>query len=94
MVEEINGFVIDQYNVHKLEEKTQGICPMCSHDRKPKNVKAKKLNSENLRFENLEPAPTSQRSYNITGVLLTAWLHLWKLNDQDTHDKQRLVPQG
>ena len=41
MVEEINGFVIDQYNVHKLEEKTQGICPMCSHDRKPKNVKAK-----------------------------------------------------
>jgi twinkle protein len=41
MVEEINGFVIDQYNVHKLEEKTQGICPMCSHDRKSKNVKAK-----------------------------------------------------
>tara|TARA_B100000768_G_scaffold92770_1_gene86749 strand:+ start:463 stop:2169 length:1707 start_codon:yes stop_codon:yes gene_type:complete len=41
MVSEINGFVIDEYNVHKLEEKTQGICPMCSHDRKPKNQKAK-----------------------------------------------------
>jgi len=42
MVEEINGFVVDEYNVHKLEEgKTQGICPMCSHDRKPKNTKAK-----------------------------------------------------
>ena len=41
MVREINGFVIDEYNVHKLEEKTQGVCPMCSHDRKPKNQKAK-----------------------------------------------------
>jgi twinkle protein len=41
MVSEINGFVIDEYNVHKLEEKTQGVCPMCSHDRKPKNQKAK-----------------------------------------------------
>eukprot|EP01046_Picozoa_sp_COSAG06_P038252 COSAG06_NODE_4399_length_4296_cov_29.291875_1_plen_28_part_10 len=28
MVTEINGFVIDEYNVHKLEEKSQGICPM------------------------------------------------------------------
>ena len=41
MIDEINGFKIDVYNQHKLEEKTQGICPLCSHDRKPKNVKAK-----------------------------------------------------
>ena len=41
MVREINGFVIDEYNVHKLEEKTQGVCPMCSHDR---NLRIKKLN--------------------------------------------------
>ena len=41
MVEEINGFAIDVYNQYKLEEKSQGICPLCSHDRKPKNVKAK-----------------------------------------------------
>jgi twinkle protein len=41
MIEEINGFKIDVYNQHKLEEKTQGICPLCSHDRKAKNVKAK-----------------------------------------------------
>ena len=39
---EINGFLIDEFNQHKLEEgKTQGICPNCSPDRKPKNVKAK-----------------------------------------------------
>ena len=39
---EINGFVIDQFNQHKLEEgKKQGICPLCSHTRKPKNQKAK-----------------------------------------------------
>jgi twinkle protein len=39
---EINGFVIDTFNVHKLEAgKTQGICPLCSADRKPKNQKAK-----------------------------------------------------
>jgi len=41
MIDEINGFKIDVYNQHKLEEKTQGICPLCSHDRKAKNVKAK-----------------------------------------------------
>ena len=41
MIDEINGFQIDVYNQHKLEEKTQGICPLCSHDRKPKNQKAK-----------------------------------------------------
>ena len=41
MIDEINGFHIDVYNQHKLEEKTQGICPLCSHDRKPKNQKAK-----------------------------------------------------
>jgi len=39
---EINGFVIDDFNQHKLEEgKKQGICPLCSHTRKPKNQKAK-----------------------------------------------------
>ena len=39
---EINGFLIDEFNQHKLEEgKTQGICPLCSPDRKPKNEKAK-----------------------------------------------------
>ena len=39
---EINGFLIDEFNQHKLEEgKKQGICPLCSPDRKPKNTKAK-----------------------------------------------------
>jgi len=39
---EINGFLIDDFNQHKLEEgKKQGICPLCSHTRKPKNQKAK-----------------------------------------------------
>ena len=39
---EINGFQIDQFNQHNLEVgKTQGICPVCSPDRKPKNQKAK-----------------------------------------------------
>jgi len=38
---EINGFVIDEFNQHKLEEgKKQGICPLCSSDRKSKNQKA------------------------------------------------------
>ena len=39
---EINGFAIEEFNVHKLEEgKKQGVCPVCSHNRKPKNQKAK-----------------------------------------------------
>ena len=39
---EINGFLIDQFNQHKLDVgKTQGICPLCSSDRQPKNQKAK-----------------------------------------------------
>ena len=39
---EINGFVIDEFNSHKLDEGSkQGICPVCSPDRKPKNKKAK-----------------------------------------------------
>lgn len=39
---EINGFLIDEFNQYKLEEgKTQGICPLCSADRKSKNEKAK-----------------------------------------------------
>jgi len=39
---EINGFLIDKFNQHGLEEgKSQGVCPSCSPDRKPKNEKAK-----------------------------------------------------
>ena len=39
---EINGFEIDKFNQHGLEEgKSQGICPLCSHDRKPENQKDK-----------------------------------------------------
>ena len=38
---EVNGFQIDEFNVHKLEEgKKQGVCPLCSSDRKAKNQKA------------------------------------------------------
>ena len=37
---EINGFVIDKFNQHDLAVgKTQGTCPLCSHNRKPKNQK-------------------------------------------------------
>ena len=40
--EAINGFEIDHFNVHSLEEgKTQGICPLCSHTRKPAHQKQK-----------------------------------------------------
>ena len=39
---EINGFLIDQFNQHSLDEgKPQGTCPLCSSDRQPKNKKAK-----------------------------------------------------
>tara|TARA_R100001463_G_scaffold44165_2_gene91946 strand:+ start:4015 stop:5739 length:1725 start_codon:yes stop_codon:yes gene_type:complete len=39
---EINGFLIDTFNQYNLETgKKQGICPLCSHTRKPKNQKAK-----------------------------------------------------
>ena len=39
---EINGFAIDEFNQYGLEVgKTQGICPTCSHTRKPENRKAK-----------------------------------------------------
>jgi len=39
---EINGFLIDKFNQHDLEVgKTQGVCPLCSADRKPENKKAK-----------------------------------------------------
>lgn len=39
---EINGFLIDTFNQYGLEEgKTQGVCPLCSSDRKPKNEKVK-----------------------------------------------------
>ena len=39
---EINGFTIDVFNQYSLETgKKQGICPLCSHDRKPENRKQK-----------------------------------------------------
>ena len=39
---EINGFLIDTFNQYSLESgKKQGICPLCSHTRKPKNKKLK-----------------------------------------------------
>ena len=39
--DEINGFLIDTFNQHSLKEgATQGICPLCSSDRQPKNQKA------------------------------------------------------
>jgi len=39
---EINGFVIDTFNQHGLDEgKTQGTCPLCSSTRKPENQKQK-----------------------------------------------------
>ena len=39
---EINGFLIDQFNQYDLEVgKTQGTCPLCSHDRKPENKNSK-----------------------------------------------------
>ena len=39
---EINGYLIDQFNQYDLKVgSTQGICPMCSEDRKPENKKAK-----------------------------------------------------
>lgn len=40
--QEINGFKIDQFNQHNLEEgKAQGICPLCSHKRKGSKQKLK-----------------------------------------------------
>jgi len=39
---EINGFLIDQFNQHNLAVgKAQGICPLCSSNRKPENRKQK-----------------------------------------------------
>ena len=39
---EINGFTIDVFNQHDLEVgKKEGVCPLCSADRKPENRKAK-----------------------------------------------------
>jgi len=40
MIQEINGFLIDKYNQYDLKDgAAQGICPLCSHTRKPKNQK-------------------------------------------------------
>ena len=39
---EINGYEIEEFNQYNLEVgKTQGICPVCSHERKPENKKQK-----------------------------------------------------
>ena len=39
---EINGFTIDQFNQYDLTVgKKEGVCPLCSADRKPENRKAK-----------------------------------------------------
>jgi twinkle protein len=39
---EINGFLIDQFNQYDLKVgSTQGVCPLCSEDRKPENKKQK-----------------------------------------------------
>jgi twinkle protein len=39
---EINGFTIEKFNQYGLESgKSQGVCPLCSHTRKPENKKAK-----------------------------------------------------
>ena len=39
---EINGFLINKFNQYSLEVgKHEGICPLCSPDRQPKNQKAK-----------------------------------------------------
>jgi len=39
---EINGFKIDTFNQYDLEVgKKEGVCPLCSHNRKPENRKAK-----------------------------------------------------
>ena len=39
--DEINGFLVDKFNQHGLKEgASQGTCPLCSSDRKPKNAKA------------------------------------------------------
>ena len=39
---EINGYEIEDFNQYNLEVgKTQGICPLCSHERKPENKKQK-----------------------------------------------------
>jgi twinkle protein len=39
---EINGYLIDQFNQYDLKVgASQGICPICSEDRKPENKKAK-----------------------------------------------------
>jgi twinkle protein len=41
-ITEINGFLIDKFNQHGLDEgKTQGTCPLCSSSRKPENQKTK-----------------------------------------------------
>ena len=39
---ELNGVLLDKFHQHNLEVgKTQGMCPTCSHTRKPKNQKLK-----------------------------------------------------
>jgi len=41
-ITEINGFLIDNFNQYDLPEgKREGICPLCSSDRRPENQKRK-----------------------------------------------------
>ena len=36
---ELNGFTIEDYNIHGFKEgATTAICPVCSHTRKPENL--------------------------------------------------------
>ena len=61
---EINGFLIDEFNQHKLEVgKKQGICPLCSTDRKPKNQNHVKA-IDNLRRNSGATKSQLQRMFN------------------------------
>ena len=61
--EEINGFLVDKFNQHSLKEgAAQGVCPLCSSDRKPKNAKAAKTYLGNVKIvwtngTNVDTAP-------------------------------------
>jgi twinkle protein len=45
---QINGFEIDQYNIHGLKEgATTSTCPQCSHDRKKSHEKCMSVNWDN-----------------------------------------------
>ena len=61
---EINGFAIDTFNQHGLEEgNKQGVCPLCSHNRKPKNQKAKCASYDKYR----DPVPNHKKHILLFG---------------------------